>query len=128
AVAITIPVTMSVTHRPSPPAATEQIVASRQMDQILPSPITANFTLTQVNTGTRVNLSCDYAPSDTDYTWDGALWVVHTDGTQSKLAQWTAHPGQTITADGITATPSGQISAVEIRSSTTGQVYLRSTL
>ncbi|WP_051032034.1 anti-sigma factor family protein [Nocardia veterana] len=124
AVAITIPVTISNTESHTPPTA-EQVVTERQMDQVAPSPITASFSLTQLDSGTRVNMSCSYAPSDTDYTWDGALWVVHTDGTQSMISQWSAHPGQTVTADGITSAPADQIRYVEIRSSTTNQVFLR---
>lgn len=127
AVAITIPITVAHTQHNNPPTA-EQVVTERQMDQVIPSPITANFTLTQLNSGTRVNMSCNYAPSDTDYTWDGALWVVHTDGTQSMVAQWSAHPGQTVTADGITSAPADKIQSVEIRSSTTNQVFLRGTV
>jgi hypothetical protein len=127
AVAITIPITVAHTQHNNPPTA-EQVVTERQMDQVIPSPITANFTLTQLNSGTRVNMSCNYAPSDTDYTWDGALWVVHTDGTQSMVAQWSAHPGQTVTADGITSAPADKIRSVEIRSSTTNQVFLRGTV
>lgn len=127
AVAITIPITVAHTQHNNPPTA-EQVVTERQMDQVIPSPITANFTLTQLNSGTRVNMSCNYAPSDTDYTWDGALWVVHTDGTQSMVAQWSAHPGQTVTADGITSAPADKIQSVEIRSSTTNQVFLRATV
>ncbi|PPJ32526.1 hypothetical protein C5E45_05485 [Nocardia nova] len=127
AVAITIPITVAHTQHNNPPTA-EQVVTERQMDQVIPSPITANFTLTQLNSGTRVNMSCNYAPSDTDYTWDGALWVVHTDGTQSMVAQWSAHPGQTVTADGITSAPADKIRSVEIRSSTTNRVFLRGTV
>ncbi|WP_062995042.1 anti-sigma factor family protein [Nocardia mikamii] len=127
AVAITIPITVAHTEHNNPPTA-EQVVTERQMDQVIPSPITANFTLTQLRSGTRVNMSCNYASSDTDYTWDGALWVVHTDGTQSMVAQWTAHPGQTVTADGITSAAPDQIRSVEIRSTTTNQVFLRGTV
>jgi len=127
AVAITIPITVAHTEHNNPPTA-EQVVTERQMDQVIPSPITANFTLTQLRSGTRVNMSCNYAPSDTDYTWDGALWVVHTDGTQSMVAQWTAHPGQTVTADGMTSAPPDQIRSVEIRATTTNQVFLRGTV
>ncbi|MEV5648159.1 zf-HC2 domain-containing protein [Nocardia sp. NPDC052254] len=128
AVAITIPATITITQQQEHPPTTQQQVLQRQMDQVVPSPITANFSLTPVESGTRVNMSCNYAPSDTDYNWDGALWVVHTDGTQSMLAQWTAHPGQDITADGITSVPPDKISSVEIRSSTTNQVFLRGTV
>ncbi|AHH22227.1 hypothetical protein NONO_c74720 [Nocardia nova SH22a] len=127
AVAITIPATIAI-HQPENPPATQQATLQRQMDQVVPSPITAQFMLTPVDTGTRVVMSCKYATSDTDYTWDGALWVVHTDGTQSMIAQWSAHPGQEITAGGITAVPADQISSVEIRSSTTNQVFLRGTV
>jgi len=127
AVAIAVPVTALVGERPAPPAA-EHVVAEQQMTPMTTTPITASFRLVAVPGGTRVEMSCSYAPSDTDYTWQGALWVVHADGTQSKVAEWTAHPGQTLTPDGTTAVPPDQISSVEIRSAKTDQVILSGTL
>jgi hypothetical protein len=126
AVAIAVPVTVSMNQRPTSPPA-EQVVAQRQMDQVTASPVTASVRLVAVPGGTRVEMSCTYSPSVTDYTWRGALWVIHTDGTEAKVAQWTAHPGQTLTPDGSTAVPPDQISQVQIRSATTDQVILSST-
>ncbi|GAB2684146.1 anti-sigma factor family protein [Nocardia thraciensis] len=126
AVAIAIPVTASLTERTAPP--TDQVVAERSMNPVVPSPITASFRLVAVNDGTRVEMSCSYAPSTTDYSWQGSLWVVHADGTQSMVAQWTARPGETVTPDGTTAVPPEQVRMVEIRSATTNQVMLTSSL
>ncbi|MGF6882088.1 hypothetical protein ABIA39_002687 [Nocardia sp. GAS34] len=127
AVAIAIPVTAAFSERAAPVIA-EHVVAERQLDPVASTPITASVRLVAVGDGTRVEMSCTYAPSDTDYTWQGALWVIHNDGTQSKLAQWTVHPGQTVTPDGTTAVPPDQIRTVQLRSEQTGQVVLSSTL
>ncbi|WP_280385399.1 anti-sigma factor family protein [Nocardia wallacei] len=127
AVAIAIPVTASLTGPAAPPIA-EQVVAERSMSPVVPSPITASFRLVAVSDGTRVEMSCSYAPSTTDYTWQGTMWVVHADGTQSMVAQWTARPGETVHPDGTTAVPPEQIRMVEIRSATTNQVMLTSSL
>ncbi len=127
AVAIAVPVTNSLSRQHTSPAAAQNVVAARQMDQVTASPITASVKLVAVPEGTRVEMSCTYAPSVTDYTWRGALWVVHTDGTEAMVAQWTARPGQTLTPDGTTSVPPDQIRSVEIRSATTNQLMLSST-
>ncbi|MBF6176204.1 zf-HC2 domain-containing protein [Nocardia blacklockiae] len=127
AVAIAIPVTASLSARTEAPT-TAEVVAERSMDAVVPSPITASFRLVAVPEGTRVEMSCSYAPSNTQYTWQGSMWVVHADGTQSMIAQWTARPGDTVTPDGTTAVPPGQVRSVEIRSAATNQVMLSSTL
>lgn len=129
AVVIAVPVTATINGQRTTPAVTEHVVAERQMDPMaaLSTPITASFRLVAVADGTRVDMTCSYAPSDTDYTWQGTMWVIHSDGTESELARWTVHPGQTVTPDGTTAVPPDQIRAVQIRSAT-GQVVLSSTL
>lgn len=127
AVAITIPVTASLNER-AEPAVTAEVVAERSMVAVVPSPITASFRLVAVPDGTRVEMSCSYAPSDTQYTWQGSMWVVHADGTQSMIAQWTARPGETVAPDGTTAAPPDQVRSVEIRSAATNQVMLSGTL
>jgi hypothetical protein len=127
AVAIAVPVTASVTGH-STPSTTQQVVAERAMDHVRPSPITASFRLFTTPNGTRVELSCSLAPSNTNRTWAGTLWVVRSDGTQSLIAEWTAYPGQTLTADGVTTAAPNQIRSVEIHSATTGQVVLSGSL
>ncbi|WP_308163008.1 anti-sigma factor family protein [Nocardia alni] len=127
AVAIAVPVTNSLGKQHTAPPAAEHVVVERQMDQVTASPITASVKLVAVPEGTRVEMSCTYAPSVTDYTWRGALWVVHTDGTEAMVAQWTARPGQTLTPDGTTSVPPNQIRSVEIRAATTNQLMLSST-
>ncbi|MBB5913996.1 hypothetical protein BJY24_002863 [Nocardia transvalensis] len=127
AVAIAVPVTASMSAPEATPA-TAEVVAERSMDPVVPSPITASFRLVAVPDGTRVEMSCSYAPSSTQYTWQGSMWVVHSDGTQSMVAQWTVRPGETVTPDGTTAVPPDQVRAVEIRATTTNQVMLNGTL
>ncbi len=127
AVAITIPITTALDRHTQTPA-TEQVVAERQLAPVRPSPITASYKLVEVPGGTRIEMSCSYSPSVTDYSWNGALWVIHTDGTEAMVAQWTAHPGQTLTPDGTTAVPPDQIRSVQIRDARTNQVMLTSSL
>ncbi|BCK59211.1 anti-sigma factor family protein [Nocardia wallacei] len=127
AVAVTIPVTASLNEPAAPPPAAE-VVAERSMVAVVPSPITASFRLVAVPDGTRVEMSCSYAPSDTRYTWQGSMWVVHADGTQSMIAQWTARPGETVAPNGTTAAAPDQVRSVEIRSAATNQVMLSSSL
>ncbi|MFF3568536.1 anti-sigma factor family protein [Nocardia jiangxiensis] len=127
AVAIAVPITAAFEHRTEAPP-TEQIVSERQLAPVLPAPVTASYKLVEVPGGTRIEMTCSYTPSETEYNWHGALWVVHTDGTEAMVAQWTAHPGQTLTPDGTTAVPPDQIRAVQIRDAITNQVMLASSL
>ena len=127
AVVITVPITAGFDHQVETPSS-EQVVAERQLAPVQPSPITASYKLVDVPGGTRIEMTCSYSPSETEYSWHGALWVVHTDGTEAMVAQWTAHPGQTLTPDGTTAVPPDQIRAVQIRDSMTNQVMLASSL
>ncbi|WP_024801584.1 zf-HC2 domain-containing protein [Nocardia sp. BMG51109] len=127
AAAIAIPVTTSLSESPAP-AAVPQVVAERSMDPVVPSPITASFRVVAVPDGTRVEMTCSYAPSATQYTWQGSMWVLHADGTQSMIAQWTAQPGETVAPDGTTAAPPDQIRSIEIRSTASNQALLRSSL
>ncbi|WP_245718212.1 anti-sigma factor family protein [Nocardia miyunensis] len=127
AVVIAVPITIAIERHPEQPS-TEQVVAERQLAPVLPSPVTASYKLVEVPGGTRIEMSCTYSPSETDYTWQGALWVQHADGTEAMVAQWTAHPGQTLTPDGTTAVPPDQIRSVQIRDAITNQVILSSSL
>ncbi|MQY23491.1 anti-sigma factor family protein [Nocardia macrotermitis] len=128
AVAIAVPITAALDRHTETPS-TEQVVAERQLAPVLPSPVTASYKLVAVpGGGTRIEMTCSYSPSETEYTWQGALWVIHTDGTEAMVAQWTAHPGQTLTPDGTTAVPPDQIRAVQIRDASSNQVILSSSL
>lgn len=128
AVAIAVPITNAIDRHNTTPPASEQVVAERQLSPVLPSPITASYKLVEIPGGTRIEMSCSYSPSETQYTWHGALWAIHADGTEAMVAQWTAHPGQTLTPDGTTAVPPDQIREVQIRDGLTNQVLLSSTL
>lgn len=127
AVVITIPITAAFDHHIETPG-TEQVVAERQLAPVRPSPITASYKLVAVPDGTRIEMTCNYSPSETEYSWNGALWAIHTDGTEAMVARWTAHPGQTLTPDGTTAVPPAQIRSVQIRDAMTNEVMLTSSL
>ncbi|MRH86503.1 zf-HC2 domain-containing protein [Nocardia sp. SYP-A9097] len=118
---IAIPVTASVVdhdHR-----GTSQVVAQGPLQAQVDTPIVATFKLLSVNGQTRVDMWCNYPRSNEIYAWQLSLWVVREDGTQSKLAEWTAKPGQEFTPDGTTSAAPGQVKNVQIRNAA-GKVLL----
>ncbi|MFI6871252.1 anti-sigma factor family protein [Nocardia sp. NPDC050406] len=125
AVAIAVPVTAAVAHRD--PVAVTQVVAEGPLQPRTATPIVATFELLAVNGESRVDMWCSYPPSEYVYSWELSLWVVRADGTQSKLADWTAEPGYEFTPDGTTSVPPDQLRAIEVRNAA-GQVLLSATL
>lgn len=121
AVAIAVPVTTAATHRE--PVAVQQVVAQGPLSAQTTTPIVATFKLLAVDGESRVDMWCSYPPSEYVYSWQLSLWVVRTDGTQSKLAEWTAEPGYEFTPDGTTSVPPDQLRAIEVRNAA-GQVLL----
>jgi anti-sigma factor RsiW len=57
-----------------------------------------------------------------------AMVVVGRDGSQTRLATWTAEPGHTATPAGSISTPMNQIAAVQIVAADSGQVLLQRSL
>ncbi|WP_280354765.1 zf-HC2 domain-containing protein [Nocardia otitidiscaviarum] len=125
AVLIAVPVTAAVTDRATAPV--QQVVAQGPLESPDPVPITATFELLAVNGESRVDMWCAYAASDYAYQWRLSLWVVRTDGTESKLAEWTAAPGQEFTPDGTTSVPPDRLRAIEVRDDA-GRVLLSAVL
>ncbi|MEV6770677.1 zf-HC2 domain-containing protein [Nocardia sp. NPDC051030] len=122
AVLIAVPVTATVARDDSP--AIQQVVAEGPLTPQIETPITATFKVLTVNGQTRVDMWCNYPPDEYySYSWQLSLWVVREDGTQSKLAEWTAKPGQVFTPDGTTSAAPGQLKSVQIRNAS-GNVLL----
>ncbi|MTE14726.1 zf-HC2 domain-containing protein [Nocardia aurantiaca] len=125
AVMIAVPVTMSLA-RDEGPALVQQVVAQGPLKPQTDTPIQATFKVMSINGQTRVDMWCEYPPSDEKdevYLWTLALWVTRDDGVQSKLAEWTVKSGQTLTLDGTASARPEQLKTVEIRNMS-GKVLL----
>ncbi|MFX0574222.1 zf-HC2 domain-containing protein [Nocardia nepalensis] len=126
AVAIAVPVVTSVTAVDQ--TSTEQVVAERSMQAIKPNPVTASFKVVRADGKTRIVMTCSYGPSDQRYNWNLDLYVIGTDGSQSKLDQWPAGPGTELTIDRTVDKAPEQIQAVQIRLASTGETLLAGTI
>ncbi|WP_405487021.1 zf-HC2 domain-containing protein [Nocardia sp. NBC_00511] len=122
AVAIAVPVTTSLADHDTAPAI-QQVVAQGPLQAQTDTPIVATFKVISIAGQTRVDMWCNYPPSDEEYVWTLSMWVTRADGVQSKLAEWTAKPGQVLTPDGTTSVSPEQLKTVEIRNGS-GKVLL----
>ncbi|MGV9412189.1 zf-HC2 domain-containing protein [Nocardia sp. NPDC003693] len=112
AACVAVPVTAAVVEHQRPAV---EVVAQGPLLARVETPITATFEVRVVDGQTRVDMRCDYPPSEDVYSWQLSLWVVRDDGTQSKLAEWTAVPGRVFTPDGTTSVAPDRLRAVEVR-------------
>jgi anti-sigma factor RsiW len=109
--------------------AAQQVTASAEpMAQVGTNLLTSTVSVSGQHWGTFINLKCVclapiYAHHDTL-----AMVVVGRDGTQTRLATWTAEPGHTATPAGSISTPVDQIAAVQVVSVDSGQVLLQRSL
>jgi anti-sigma factor RsiW len=109
--------------------APQQVTASAEpMAQVSTNMLTSTVSVTSQHWGTFINLKCVclaplYAHHDTL-----AMVVVGRDGSQTRLATWTAEPGHTATPAGSISTPMNQIAAVQIVAADSGQVLLQRSL
>ncbi|MCW2755773.1 MAG: putative rane protein [Marmoricola sp.] len=100
----------------SSPTASPPTSAARQLTPIGARSISGWVSLTPVAWGTRVDLTCAYGASASDYTGATfAIYVVRSDGTTERMASWRALPGQTSHVAGSTATKSSDIKDLEVR-------------
>ena len=74
--------------------------------------------------GTAINLKCVCLAPLTAHHDTLAMVVVGRDGSQTRLATWTAEPGHTATPAGSISTPVDQIAAVQVVAADNGQVLL----
>jgi anti-sigma factor RsiW len=109
--------------------APQQVTASAEpMAQIGTNLLTSTVSVSSQHWGTFINLRCVclaplYAHHDTL-----AMVVVGRDGSQTRLATWTAEPGHTATPAGSISTPMNQIASVQIVAADSGQVLLQRSL
>ncbi|MGO4691926.1 anti-sigma factor family protein [Glaciibacter sp. 2TAF33] len=109
------------------PAAPQAVTAV--LEQVVPSPLSAEVTLADHAWGTRIDSNCAYA--ETLYASGAqayAMYVTDRQGQRSEVATWLAKPGSTVEAVGTTWLRARDIAAVDIRSVATGQVLLESRL
>jgi hypothetical protein len=106
-----------------------------RMRQVVPSPLSADFTVAGERWGSRIETNCRYARPDavsSEYRGAGqrayALYVTDRSGAPTVVATWSAAPGASVEAVGTTLLTPQEIASVDIRSVETGQVLLASTL
>lgn len=100
------------------------------MQQVEPSPLSADLRLTAEPWGTRIDSRCSYARVGADgggHAWGYAMVVTDRAGKQYQVSTWTADEGTTATPVATTSVPVSDIASVDIRSSGDGTVLLRST-
>jgi len=92
-------------------------VAAQVMTQIDQHQVSATVSLQQVAWGTRMHLTCTYAPEDEPYPEPPSSYalIVHTrDGGVQQVATWRALPGRTTDLDAATDVNPDQITIVDV--------------
>jgi hypothetical protein len=104
-----------------PPAA-----AQKPMEPLANIPVTAEVGITEVDWGTRIDVTCSYAEPESGPArdWPYALVVRTREGDIERVASWVAKPGRTFNVSGATASPADDIETVEIQT-LDGQPLLR---
>lgn len=109
-------------HGPSAPAGAQPMAA------VVPSPLTAELSVSAQQWGTRIDVVCTYQePSDGGYGYDRSeyeLLLTDRSGVTTSLATWSAAAGQTVTPSATTSVPMLWIDRIDIRSVGTDQVLL----
>jgi hypothetical protein len=96
------------------------VVAAQQMRPVGHPPMSARVSLATVDWGTRLDLTCRYAPvGDGAYhqaqAQDYALVVRTADGRTEQVATWRALPGRQMRLTAATRLDAAEITAVEVR-------------
>ena len=103
-------------------------VASQPMDRIGEPPVRATVALESVTWGTRLDLTCTYAPADTGYRTPRSVVyaiVVRTrDGRTEQVGTWKSVQGKTMKLTAGTSATRAEIRSVEVRT-TQGKAVLR---
>jgi anti-sigma factor RsiW len=109
--------------------APQQVTASTQhMSQVGTHLLDSTVSVTSQHWGTSIDLKCVcLAPLNAPHD-RLAMVVVGRDGSQTRLATWTAEPGHTATPAGSISTPVDQIAAVQVVSADSGEVLLERSL
>lgn len=107
------PPTSDTSASPAAPSPTSGV----ELEQTVPSPVTASVRLVAEPWGTRIEVLCSYAaptgPPTPVFTY--ALHVVTADGTATQVATWTAGPGSTTRPIATTRLPRSEITGIEVR-------------
>jgi Putative zinc-finger len=105
-----------------------------EMSSVVPSPLSADFRLAAESWGSRIETRCRYSASDLRRPFYNvgeqgyALYVTDTSGEPTVVATWSAAPGSSVELVGSTRLRRHEIASVDIRSMSTGQVLLASTI
>jgi hypothetical protein len=125
AVALLVPMLLGLFFIDSGP--TLPPAAAQTMTQIDQHQISATVSLQQVAWGTRMHLTCTYAPEDEPYEEPPSSYalIVHTrDGGIQQVATWRALPGRTTDLDAATDVNPDQITTVDVVRTGTGRRVL----
>ena len=102
--------------------------AGQRMVPVGGAPVRAQLVLQPVTWGTRLDLTCTYAPTPEEYQLPQVatyVLVVRTrDGRTEQVGTWKARDGRTMRLSGATSASRAQIASVEVRT-TSGKTVLR---
>lgn len=103
------------------PAATQE-----PMEKLADIPVSAEVGITEVDWGTRIDVTCIYPKPESGSArdWPYALVVRTREGETEHVASWIAKPGRIFNVSGATASPADDIETVEIQT-LDGQPLLR---
>jgi Putative zinc-finger len=92
---------------------------ARPMVAVAPTAVRADVAVTSVAWGTRLDLTCSYGAGEEEYeatpSAEYALVLRTRAGQEEQVATWRGLPGRTMRLSAATATSSGDIEAVELR-------------
>jgi len=117
-------------HQPAASSTQASQPALLRMTPIGGAPVRAKVALQPVAWGTRLDLTCTYAPKAQQYQLPHVatyVLVVRTrDGRTEQVGTWNARDGETMRLSGATSASRNQIASVEVRTAK-GQAVLRLT-
>ncbi len=105
----------------SPPAASPSVSppAGLAMSPVGRVPVSASVALTPVTWGTKLDLTCSYAPPTGEYHLPPqvtyGLFVINRDGSAEQVGTWRALDGRTMHLAAATAARRADIASVEVR-------------
>jgi hypothetical protein len=134
AVAVGVVVVQGVGNE-NPPAATPPVPspsattpAGQEMRALHHAPVTATLAFTSVKWGTKLDLTCSYKPTRSEYQLPRSvtygLFVLNRDGSAEQVGTWRALDGRTMRLTAGTAASRKDIESVEVRT-TDGRPVLK---
>jgi hypothetical protein len=129
--AVLLAVGLAVAVWPGTPAQAPD-VAAMELVAVEPSSFTATMTLTDHDWGTHIAMACTYThepdePEEDDDSDRLAMVTVGRDGSQTRLATWTAVTGATALPQASTALTRNEIAAIQVVAADSGEVLLERT-